>query len=325
MKMREALQQRCDLFIENRDTLKRVFKMESSSMYPVAANILTGRQIPITEDTLRACRDLLKERVGAFSNFRGTVRMAVISMLAVSLEPEEKLRAMLENYDLLKRHFHGSEYLALVALLLTNTHSPRPMEEIVARGRAIYDKMKREHPFLTGGEDSVFAVLMAFSDKDDEALIADMEDCYQKLRPTFGRGDGVQTVSHVLAMTQGATLDKCSRFLALFDGLRRAGRRYGRQYELAVLAALSVLPMGIDDAIADMLAVDEFLSHQKGYGVFSIDKKTRLMHAAMLTSHGYVPDERAEAAIMSSTVAMIAAQQAAMCAAVTASASAGSH
>ena len=28
--MREALQQRCDLFIENRDTLKRVFKMEST-------------------------------------------------------------------------------------------------------------------------------------------------------------------------------------------------------------------------------------------------------------------------------------------------------
>ena len=60
--MREALQQRCDLFIENRDTLKRVFKMESTYMYPVAANILTGRQIPITEETLRECRDLLKDK-----------------------------------------------------------------------------------------------------------------------------------------------------------------------------------------------------------------------------------------------------------------------
>ena len=323
--MREALQQRCDLFIENRDTLKRVFKMENSQMYPVAANILTGRQIPITEETLRDCRDLLKDKVGAFSNFRGTVRMAVIAMLAASLEPEDKLRTMLDHYDLLKKHFHGSEYLALAALLLTNTHSAHPMTEIVARGRDIYDKMKREHPFLTGGEDSVFAVLMAFSDKEDEALIADMEDCYQKLRSTFGAGDGLQTVSHVLAMTPGATLDKCSRLLALYDGLRRAGRRYGKHYELAVLAALSVLPVDIDDAIADILAVDEFLSQQKGYGGLSIDKKTRLMHAAMLVSHGYVPDRRAEAAVMSGTVAMIAAQQAAMCAAISANAAASSH
>ena len=46
------------------------------------------------------------------------------------------------------------------------------------------------------------------------------------------------------------------------------------------------------------------------------------MHAAMLASHGYVPDERAEAAVMSSTVAMIAAQQAATCAAISASAAA---
>ena len=323
--MREALQQRCELFIENRDTLKRVFKMESNYMYPVSANILTGRQIPITEETLRESLDLLKDKVGVFSSFRGTVRMAVVSMLAASLTPEDKLQAMLDNYELLKGSFHGSEYLALVALLLAGIHSPHPMAEIVARGRGIYDRMKREHPFLTGGEDSVFAVLLAFSDKGDEALIADMEDCYQKLKPTFGSGDSLQSVSHVLAMTQGATLDKCSRFLALYEGLRKAGRRYGKHYELAVLAALSMLPVALDDAIADMLDVDEFLSHQKGYGGFSIDKKTRLMHAAMLASHGYVPDERAEAAAMSSTVAMIAAQQAAMCAAISASAAAGSH
>ncbi|MBR1606574.1 MAG: DUF4003 family protein [Clostridia bacterium] len=320
--MREELQQRCELFIENRDTLKQVLKMESTYMYPVAANILTGRQIPITQETLQNCRDLLKDRVGAFSNFRGSARLAVIAMLAVSLEPGDRLRAMLENYELLKKHFHGSEYLALVALLLAGSHSSQPMDEIVARGRGIYDKMKREHPFLTGGEDSVFAVLLAFSDKDDEALIADMEDCYQKLKPAFGIGDSLQSVSHVLALTPGATLDKCSRLLALYERLRQAGRRYGKHYELAVLAALSSLPVEIDDAVADMLDVDEFLSRQKGYGGMSIGKKTRLMHAAMLASHGYVPDPRAEAAVMSSTVAMIAAQQAAMCAAISANAAA---
>ena len=51
-------------------------------------------------------------------------------------------------------------------------------DRIVSRGRVLYKRMRAEHPFLTSSEDSVFAVLMAFSDKSDDELVADMEACY---------------------------------------------------------------------------------------------------------------------------------------------------
>ena len=319
--MKESMEKRCQAFIENRETLKRVFKMEYSYMYPICANIFCARDIPADEAALRHCRELLKAHTGVFSNFRGTVHMAVVSMLAALPDPEARLQNMLDNYALLKQYFMGSQYLALVALLLTETGSAHPMAEIVARGRGLYDRMKKEHPFLTAAQDSVFAVLLAQSEKSDDLLIAEMEDCYQRLKPTFSAGNGLQSTTHVLSLADGPTLEKCARLLALYEGVRNADRKYGRYYELPVLAALSVLPVTPEDAVPEMLDVDAFLSRQRGYGFFSIDKKTRLMHAAMLVADEYAANAATEAAALSATVAMIASQQAAMCAVIACNAS----
>ena len=317
--MREALQQRCTLFIENRDELKRTFRLENSYLYPVCANIFSARGIPARQETLRRCNDLLRENTGVFSNFRGTVRMAVVSILATDPAPEARIRRMQENYRLLKQHYFSSEYLSLVAMLLTETAEGPAAAEVIARGREIYNKMKQEHPFLTSGEDSVFATLLAQSPKDDYALIADMEDCYARLRPTFHAGNDLQAVTHVLALGQGATLEKSARLIALFEGIKKAGGKYGRHHELPVLAALSILPVEVGQAVADMMDVDAFLAQQKGYGVFSLDRRTRMMHAAMLVSDEYAPYAAGEAAVLGGTVAMIAAQQAAMCAVIASS------
>ena len=67
-----------------------------------------------------------------------------------------------------------------------------------------------------------------------------------------------------------------------------------------------------------MLEVDEFLSHQKGYrGILGLPKNQRLMHSAMLVSGDYVDQRKTSvmgAAAVSGTVAMIAAQEMALCA-----------
>ena len=54
--------------------------------------------------------------------------------------------------------------------------------------------------FLTGSEDTVFTVLMALSGRDDDALIADMEESYTILKTRFKDSDSVQSVSHILAL-----------------------------------------------------------------------------------------------------------------------------
>ena len=92
----------------------------------------------------------------------------------------------------------------------------------------------------------------------------------------------------------------------------------------------------VNEIVQDMLDVDAFLSNQKGYGFFSVDRNTRMMHAAMLVSNDYCAQDAALAAVMSDsisdlasqtavisgTLAIIAAQQAAMCAVIASSSAA---
>ena len=72
--------------------------------------------------------------------------------------------------------------------------------------------------------------------------------------------------------------------------------------------------------VEDIKTVDAFLTEQKGYGgFFGLDKKTRLMHAAMIVSCDYVKNDNKDVAAMTGTLAAVAAQQAAMCAVIAAS------
>lgn len=312
--MRSSLQQICNDFIVNRDIVKKVFKVENIHIYSVCADIFCSRGAVAGEDKLVHCKQIVKQKTGLFSNFRGNVLAPISSMLAAGENPEGQLDKALVNYGILKKNFRGSEYLSLVAFLLTDMVKDGTEEEKAIRGKNIYNRMKKEHPFLTSGEDSVFAVLMAFLDKTDDEMIADMEGSYRILNRKFSSKNSIQSVSHVLAFADGTAEEKAGRVISLYDSILGAGRKYGKYYELATLGAVSVLDVEISQLVSDILEVDDFLSHQKGYRGLGIDKKTRMMHAAMLVANDYSPHENVETAALTGTISMIAAQQAAMCA-----------
>ena len=263
MTMKAELQTLCDLFIANRDIARQAFKWDSDAVHPLCANIFCARGMTMEMDRLEQCKEIIKNQTGILSNFRGSLRPALAAMLAIGERPEEKMSRALENYRILKQDFWGSEYLALVAFLLTDIAPVSQAEEKAGRGKAIYQRMKKEHPFLTSSEDSVFAVMMAFSEKLDDALIEDMEACYQGLKQKFSIGDSVQTASHVLAMAPGTPEEKVDRVISLYEALRNAGVKYGRYYELATLAALAVMDVDLPKVTAEIQEVDELLSRSR--------------------------------------------------------------
>lgn len=90
---------------------------------------------------------------------------------------------------------------------------------------------------------------------------------------------------------------------------------------------LALLPTDTDSLINDIIEVDNYLATQKGYGIFSIDKKQRLMHAGMLVSSDYIGNSMnltMSSAAIGATISLIVAQQAAMCAVIAASSAAAS-
>jgi hypothetical protein len=319
----------CEKFIENRNVIKAAFSFESSYMYPVCASIFmnSGRKADL--ETLKKYHLLLKEKVSAFSNFRGISRPVIVSMIATDDAPEERLDRALEAYRSLKKHFFSGNYLPLAAIILSGEPEHVSFDDIALRTREIYDLIKKEHPFLTSEEDIVYAMLFTLAGHRAQDSIIEMERIYKILKKKFALANAVQAISHVLALGDGGSEEKCDKTLSLFNALRENNLKYGTSYELATLGVLAMLPAAESDIVSDMLDVNEFLSSQKGYSVFfGFSKQTRLMHAAMIVSAyrlgkneiGLLGASAVSAQMMvaAQQTAIVTAQNAALCATIAA-------
>lgn len=321
--MRASLSDLCVSFIENRDIFKSAFAWESSYLYPVCAAIFIDKRRKAEPERLEYCKKLLKAQTGVFSNFRSTAKLAMITMMAVDADPDRRLTRALQVYDALKAHFWGSQYLPVASMIISDMVEQSRYGELAARTRHIYELMKSEHPFLTSGEDSVFAAMLALSELTDEQIVEETEHCYRLLKSKFFYGNAVQSLSHVLALSEGRAEDKCNATMELYDSLKANGYKYGTDYELATLGVLATLPADRSTVMTDIMAADDFLSGQKGYGFFGVGRKQRLMHAGMIVTSDYIGQSGSmQTAAIGGTISLIAAQQAAMCAAIAASSAA---
>lgn len=318
--MRTELKSLCEDFIENRDAVKKAYRMENAYLHPVCAVIFMNNGIKADLNRLSYCGSLLKKNTGAFSSFRGISRPVTVSMLSVG-DPEKKIKKALAAYTSLKKYFSANAYLPLTAMLISDKVDEGDFYSVSQRSKEIYDLMRGEHPFLTSAEDCVFAALIALSGQRPSDAITETERCYLLLKEKFFSANAVQSLSHVLALCEGPAEDKCRKTVELFDALKANGMRYGTEYELSTLGVLAMLPDEQSEIISDLAEVDGFLSSQKGYGFWGLGKRQRLMHAGMIVTAAHLSSkEPAEStmALSAQQAAIAAAQQAAICAAIAA-------
>ena len=314
--MREELLKQCEMFSHNREEIKSYFKWDNSHMIAVCASELSGRDVKVEVEQLLKCKNILDKSTKLFSTFKGNVKLPVISILAADNNPEAKMEAALEMHRLLKSEFRDSDYLPLLAIKLSEMVSVSEAEPYIKRGKEIYTLMKKNHPFLTSSEDNIFAVLLAFSDKENAIIVEEMEKCYKLLKKFSSDSNAMQSVSHVLTLSEGEAEEKCNKVIELFNAIDGTGKKYRKGFEMAVLAVLSILNVTDEKLIDEIVEVDEFLSALKGYTGLGIDKRTRLMHAVMLVTNTYSQKNVGNTVAITGTLSMIAAQNAAMCAVI---------
>lgn len=318
--------------MENRDTAKKVFAWEGVLTHLTCAGIFTVKGKRADEAGLANCKALLKQNVSVFSNFRSSAAPEIASLLAVSGDPQTVLERGLEVYRLLKKEFSASLYLPFAAMIIAQLAKSYQYEEIAQKTRRIYKKMQSLHPFLTSAEDSAFCALLAVSGVEEDALVEACESCYRILKPEFFSANAVWSLGQVLALYEGGAEEKCQKVMELFRKLKEAGCKYGTDYELPTLGVLAMSGEPADELVREIKEADEWLSRQKGFGIFgSVTRKQRLMYAGMLVQQSAADvqvqtaigqstaDTALQAAALQSTIAVIIAQETAMLAAIAAS------
>lgn len=81
---------------------------------------LAGQDRPWDAGRLYACRDLTRKKPGCSRTSGGAGHLAVITLLALSPAPEERMAFALQGYKVLRTRFYASQYLPLAALLLAD-------------------------------------------------------------------------------------------------------------------------------------------------------------------------------------------------------------
>lgn len=318
--MNPVLIERCELLLRNREAMRVAFPWDAGKIHVCCAALYTMRGREANPASVKASLALLKQRMGAFSEFRGTARNVLVCLMELSGDPQDMLERAAQVYALLRQEFFSSAYLPVAAMTIAQHAQPVRYAELAHRTRALYERMRKEHPFLTSSEDTGLCALLALSQEEDEVLLSRMEEAYTVLRQRFSYANAVQSLSHVLTLLPGDTKEKCARLADCYDAFRMNGNRWGRDYELPVLGVLCEDPRPFSDLVQETVACSDYLKGRKGFGFFSdITRPQRLMFAGLLTRQN---DPAAATATINSTLAAIIAEHAAVCCCVTASAAA---
>ena len=287
---------------------------------PVCACILISSKSNYDEDKLRYCMNLVRSSNSIFSSFRGNAEPVLATYLAADDHPDEKMRAAIDAYRILREYFPASSFLALTAMFMTEMTDPMEYRRAAEDTKYIYDRITDNHFFLTGREDTLFSFLIAHSCEDYGAALNEMEELYRQMKGEFlFSRNSLQSLCHALVLCSGDTDDKVRRFHKLNKRMENEGLEMGKGYEMISLGILANLGVDHDQVMADIVEADAFLSEQKEYGFFGFWEKKRLMHVIMiLTSFYLTSGPELIAAVVVSVLIEIQQQQAAAAAAAAA-------
>ena len=264
---------------------------------------MTGGK-PLDVERIKACRELLHSKAGFFSDFRQHSEYIICSKLAMQSDPEAYFERLSDTYKKVLPGKFGEERAILAAILLVDLCDESERETAAADTKAIYQKMKKAHKFLTGGEDIPYAALMALSKWDNDEVFARAESAFQILKKDFrAKQDAIQALGNILSVCDGDIDALCTRACQLYAPLRPT---LGSGLNAACLGALAGTEIETSELAAQIGEADQYLKqHDPFKGLFGFNAMDRCLYAVLCTESAIAESETAShSAILAATVAI---------------------
>ncbi len=284
------LEKLCDLLIDNVDVLHEVFRFDGYMNY-ASAVILTNEDVLGDPDQLKELRKDFRKRSSMWSNLRGFMESVMVVKMYMRDDPIAFYHTIKEmNTQINNNKIFMSNYAPLAAMIIEERVQPEQYQYYVDKTKAIYQKMKEEHSFLTSDNDIIFAALLAVSDINTDNLLLEMEENYPLLKGKIKGAPNLE-LSHTLALDLGAPGIKTARFLELYQYLKQRKLKFAAGKGLNALALLSLLDED-EDYIYELLnQVNEYLKAHKRFRGIHMFQSDRLPLAAMLVIKYLKPDD----------------------------------
>lgn len=285
--MKESLRRLSEQFVSAQKTISRVQPLLSMYAYPICAELFVEHGVEPDLKKLKKSERILIKKAGLFSDFSGTSSLLIISLLAMSDDPEAMYDRLKDARDLVRRYFPPvPDYIALASIVLNEEPDQSHWEETARKAADIYNGLKKKHRILTSGGDILLSLILARSGRDRETVTAEAKACAELLSSHQLDPKSLQSLCRVLSLADGEPEEKCDRFTRLYELLGLHGRKYGKEYQIPMLGLAAMLPEDVEEIAQDIIDVDNFLSKEDMYKgiVPKYSKTVRLMHAAMVVA-----------------------------------------
>lgn len=280
--MNEALNRKCEKFIDSRELLKNCFKWSSITDQCCRATFLLGEDTYVSENKLIEMKEYIKKNEGIFSELRSHIELSLCVKMALSADYEEYyeiLKAIMR--EIKTSWLFSSSYKAVSAMIIMENKEPKDYRRYVDKTRMIYEQMKRDHSWLTADYDMIFAAMLAVSDINVSDILLEMDEAFRILKENF-RSSQNQELSHILALNMESPGEKTNRFLEIYDLLKANGIKVSKYYHLEILAVLSLLEMDDADIIDQINQAELFLSSYPKFRGWNMFSDERILYAIML-------------------------------------------
>ncbi|MDQ0300588.1 hypothetical protein J2S78_003056 [Salibacterium salarium] len=309
-------------YVELFETLKKAMKWKvfDDNIVKTIASVYVMNDKKWEEGRFFQVADDLKKEAGAFSSMKSHPRFTMAALLDVKFDqPAEKVPQLFDVYNTLKQEkFKGGEstYIA-AASLLTQDES---IQETAEKAMILYEKMKKEHPFITGASDYPLAVLLAMEEKND--MIERIENYYEALdKQGFKKGNELQFLSHILSLGSGENPQLfIQRAVEVSDAFKEAGIKSKPMY-YPMIGMLALLPTDLFD-MHDIQTMYEKLTNMKHFK-WSKDMNV-LIAGSFFVNEKLEHSGLTETSLYTTLESILQAQQAAMIAAITGATAAAS-
>ena len=326
--MKDRLQEKLMVFAENSQKIRSDFPWQDGMAKRLVASVYAMGDRTLDSDAIRECHKMIKDEVGIFSSFRGNLSLYIASALSLYEQPEQLLSDMIQVYKLLKQEkFRSSDFLAATAFEIVANAKSENFALIVNETKEFFDQMKASHRLRVGGDDYIFAAMLALSDVSLHTGVEKLNHLYSQLRSEFGittPGSSILALSQMLVL--GESTDECVRnTLQLNEALRERKIRLDRTYVLPSLGVLGLLPIDKDIIINDLIAARDYLRDQKGFGALTVSDQELLLYSVSFVADSHkcdLEDSTTKANITANVTNIIIAQQVAMMAAIVAASTA---
>ncbi|WP_243156356.1 DUF4003 family protein [Clostridium sp. C8-1-8] len=331
--MNSLIADRAHLMVDNFHKLKSAFKWDSHLIkhFVAMSHAISNRKVDI--QNLSNIKNYIKGHSSWTSYFRGTNELLLVNLLSSQVDYQETFDNIKDIYELMKKNgFTRGPYLPMAAYTLATKLEKSQWDEGIRRMMDFYEGMKKNHFWLTSQDDYVYSAVLATSQLDVEETMNKVEKYYSLLNKNgFYKGNDLQTLSHILALSDGDIEVNCNRAVYLYKKLKENKCRL-QHNALSTIGLLVLLPQEVDVLVSEIKEVYEYIHSLDGYGFWSLDGSTRTILSSNIVSSYYIDsikDGITDVAMSNSLIAILIAQEqaaisAACIAAVSASAASSS-